>query len=167
MFRTILAAALTAAFALPTLTAPAIAHEQGYAHSHVRDGNGRAAVAVIGGLAALYLLKRQADKRDDRREERRAAPLRRDRDGRPVWTGRDRRDDRQVRVLPANCYRTFDTRRGPVRGYGARCMQRTVARPGSLPPQCITQIRTDRGTRNLYDARCMRRAGWTSRTARR
>ncbi|WP_179381093.1 hypothetical protein [Jannaschia marina] len=144
MFRTLLAALLSVSLALPVLTAPAAAHQTGYAHRHDRDNNGRA-IAIIGGLAALYLLKRHADRREEKRDDRRA----------------------RQKVLPDRCFRTFDTRRGVVRGYGARCMQRHVARPGSLPPQCIRQVRTDRGTRNLYTPRCMRRAGWTSRAARR
>ncbi|MEM7643333.1 MAG: hypothetical protein AAF366_12480 [Pseudomonadota bacterium] len=75
---------------------------------------------------------------------------------------------RDVRILPDSCYREFDTRRGVVAGYGARCMQNRVARPGILPPQCIRQVRTDRdGTRNLYGPRCLRQQGWSPRTARR
>ncbi|SDY37575.1 hypothetical protein SAMN05444004_101282 [Jannaschia faecimaris] len=159
MFRTILAATLSAAIALPLTTAPATAHDIGYAHRHDRGSNAGPAIAILGGLAALYLLKRQSDRRDDKRRAA-PAPVRRDDIYRPP-----RRDSR--RVLPDNCFRRLETRRGEVRGYGARCMQRSVARPGSLPPECIRQVRTDRGTRNLYTARCMRRAGWTSRTARR
>ena len=72
-----------------------------------------------------------------------------------------------MKILPERCFRSFETRRGTVRGYGARCMQNAVARPGLLPPQCIEQIRTVRGPRNLYRARCLRRDGWAPRTARR
>lgn len=151
MFRPLIAAIFSAALALPTLSSPVVAHEAGYAHRHEGRNNAGPAIAIIGGLTALYLLKRHADRRDDRRDDRRTQP---DRGHRNL-------------VLPANCYQTFDTRRGQIRGYGARCMQRSVARPGNLPPQCITQVRTNRGTRNLYTARCMRRAGWTSRAARR
>lgn len=75
--------------------------------------------------------------------------------------------DRHVRIIPEQCYREFDTRRGVVAGYGARCLQNRVARPGILPPQCIRQIRTDRGIRNLYGPRCLRQQGWSPRTARR
>lgn len=163
MLRTILAATLSAALALPVLTAPASAHETGYGHRHDRGSNAAPAIAVIGGLTALYLLKRHSDRRDDRRAApvRRAAPLHRN------DTFRAPRHQQNARVLPDRCYRAFNTRRGQIGGYGARCLQRTVARPGSLPPQCITQVRTDRGLRNLYTARCLRRAGWTSRAATR
>lgn len=147
MFRSLFAAVLSAALALPALTAPAVAHETTYAHRHERSNNGAGtAAAVLGGLTALYLLKRHSDRRDDKR--------------------RTTEPRRVSKVLPDRCFRRFETRRGSVRGYGARCLQRSVDRPRLLPAQCVRQVRTDRGVRNLYGPRCLRRAGWTSRLAR-
>ncbi|MEM7490923.1 MAG: hypothetical protein AAF390_17545 [Pseudomonadota bacterium] len=178
MFRSILAATLSLALALPAATTPARA-----------DVDAEDVAKVLGGLAALYVLSRTLDNRTTRRNERVVAPVRRAPIyGQPTYTQpirrapvhsarpilrqdrHHRRDDRfhrDVRLLPDQCYREVDTRRGIVAGYGARCMQNRVARPGLLPPGCIVQVRTDRGTRNLYEPRCLRQAGWSPRTARR
>lgn len=147
MFRSLLAAVLSATLALPALTVPAAAHQTNYAHRHERGNGAGTAAAVLGGLTALYLLKRHSDRRDDKQ---RTTPQPR----------------RMANVLPDRCFRQFETRRGAVRGYGARCLHRSVANPHLLPPTCINQVRTTRGTRNLYRARCLRQQGWTARSAR-
>tara|TARA_R110002033_G_scaffold49904_1_gene96788 strand:- start:1897 stop:2400 length:504 start_codon:yes stop_codon:yes gene_type:complete len=166
------------------IAVPAAADQRSYAHNHDNQ-NRNVAIGVVGGLAALLLLKRAADRREEKEAARRAATVRRDNRnerndrvllGRDHDRDRDRdhhddndrgRNQRNAKILPESCYRTFRTDRGTVSGYGARCMQNAVARPAILPPQCIRQVRTDRGARNLYTARCMSRDGWTSRTARR
>ncbi|WP_298437492.1 hypothetical protein [uncultured Jannaschia sp.] len=175
MIRILTAAILSAAIALPATTAPARADAEDVAK-------------VLGGLAALYILKEAVE----RNRERRAAPVARAPVHQPEYyshrhsglgahshrTGTDhtrahphrdrpRQDRRNVRVLPEQCYVTLRTDRGLVSGYGARCMQNAVARPGALPPQCIRQLRTDRGPRNIYGPRCLARDGWSPRTARR
>ncbi|MCK0168563.1 hypothetical protein MWU52_13440 [Jannaschia sp. S6380] len=134
---------------------------------------------VIGGLIALYALKEALDHRRESRaapvQRRQAAPIR----PRDVAPARPRqnptsprpqqrpyplpRDD--VRLLPDSCHVTHRTAWGRVAGYGARCMQNAVARPGLLPPECIRRVETDRGRRNIYDPGCMRTAGWSPRTA--
>ena len=184
MFRPLLAALMSAALALSVATGPAGAHETGFDHRHDRSGDARAAIAVLGGLAALYLIKERSDRKEEEKREKAAEKeARKDRDDRlrgherpghrgrgPGWGDDDRRlrwDDAYDRVLPDDCYRSWSTREGLVSGYGARCLQQSVPDPAMLPPDCISQIRTDGGIRNLYADRCLRRAGWTSRTARR
>ncbi|MEM8824012.1 MAG: hypothetical protein AAGF30_10420 [Pseudomonadota bacterium] len=165
MFRSFLAATLSVALALPAVTAPA------HANPDAED-----IAKVLGGLAALYVLSRALENRNVQ-NNRVIAPVRRA----PVYTAPTRhrdlnrgrihhprdRFDRNVRIIPDSCYREVDTRRGVVAGYGARCMQNRVARPGILPPQCIRQVQTVRGPRNLYSPRCLRQQGWSPRTARR
>ncbi|SFJ67916.1 hypothetical protein [Jannaschia pohangensis] len=153
MFRNLLAATLSLALALPMTTAPA--------HADNRD-----IAKVLGGLAALYILKEALDRDRDRGARvvqptppRYVAPR-----PHPPRRTPPRRD---VRLLPEQCYITVPTDRGRYTGYGARCMQNAVARPGLLPPNCIRQVRAHRGPRNLYDPRCMALEGWSVRTARR
>ncbi|QBY01819.1 hypothetical protein E2K80_14700 [Rhodophyticola sp. CCM32] len=104
------------------------------------------AAAVIAGIIALYAIGRAVDRRNDRRDERAAVV--------------PPRPHHNARVAPARCFRELNTRNGQVRGYGARCMQNHVRRPGLLPPQCIRQVQTHRGNRNLYRGRCLVRNGW-------
>lgn len=176
MFRSILAATLSIGLALPAAT-PAQA------------GDAEDVAKIVGGIAALYILSQALENRNDR-NVRRVAPVQRaqtysphvrlreperflhqrERRGIITSTRPHQRPDRfrhDVRLIPDQCYREIDTRRGVVAGYSARCMQNRVARPGILPSQCISQVRTDRGIRNLYGPRCLRQQGWSPRTARR
>lgn len=177
MTRPLLAAILSVALALPATVTPAAA-------------DARDVAKVLGGLAAIYLLKEAID-RNRERDRARAEAANRARVHQPRHythshgrsgththrlgidhtrahpRPRPQGDRRDVKLLPDRCFRRFETPRGSIDGYGARCMQNAVARPGLLPPQCIEQVRTDRGPRNLYSARCLRRDGWAPRTARR
>ena len=74
---------------------------------------------------------------------------------------------RRVRnVLPAQCLRSFETRNGTRRGYGARCLNRN-ARWLDLPRRCEREVRTRRGWRTFYGARCLRREGFVTAGGRR
>lgn len=172
MYRHLIAALLSAALALSA--APATADPKRTRN----DNNAALALGIAGGIAALIVLKRQADKREAKRDEARrkaeakaarkrhaAAEVRRERVVRTPPAAI--RAPHNARLIPEECYRTHRTFDGLVSGYGARCMQNRVARPGLLPPDCIRRLDTDRGPRNLYAPRCLRRDGWTSRTARR
>lgn len=159
LVRPILAAILSLALAFPAVTTPARADSRDVAR-------------IVGGLAALYILKEAIERnreRDQERDRGRAVTVTRGNNGYghelPRRHGRPGFQD--TRILPDQCYDTVRTNRGTAAGYRARCMQNAVARPGQLPPQCIVQVRTDRGPRNLYEARCLRSQGWTSRAARR
>ncbi|GIT91496.1 hypothetical protein JANAI62_19530 [Jannaschia pagri] len=169
MFRQLSAAILSIALALPMTTAPARADAEDVAK-------------VLGGLAALYVLKEAIDRRNDRRDHSATRNQthrpgvhhhHRHRDG--TWHrhsgGNARhshdharhtppRHNNRVNRVPDRCARYLNTNRGQVLAYGARCMQRHVARPGSLPPQCIRRVNTDRGLRTVYGRGCLRREGW-------
>lgn len=68
-------------------------------------------------------------------------------------------------VLPAKCFRSYDTRRGTYRGFGKRCLNQSYRFVSSLPQRCLFTFRTAKGRANGYEARCLRNAGY--RLARR
>lgn len=69
---------------------------------------------------------------------------------------------RKVRrkLLPQHCLRSFDTRRGTVRMFPRRCLERSYSFVHRLPGHCATQIRTHRGHRIGWEARCLRQSGY-------
>ncbi len=67
---------------------------------------------------------------------------------------------RYGKLLPQNCLRTFDTRHGPMRGFGARCLDRHYGRTASLPNTCAVRVFTRNGRGTGYEARCLRRHGY-------
>lgn len=69
-----------------------------------------------------------------------------------------RRVDRKL--LPQNCFRSFETRRGQVHMFGRRCLERNFRYVNRLPQNCAQRVRTDRGVRAGFDARCLRRNGY-------
>lgn len=62
--------------------------------------------------------------------------------------------------LPSQCFRRFQTRRGQVKMFVRRCLERNYRAVNRLPQYCAQRIRTDRGVRAGFDARCLRRAGY-------
>ncbi len=124
-----------------TLALSGVAATPGTARADSED-----AAAIIAGIIALYAIGRAVERRNDRRDHR------------PAVTPQPPRQ--HDLVAPARCFREFQTTGGYVRGYGARCMQNNVRRPGLLPPDCIRRVQTNRGTRNLYGGRCLARNGW-------
>ncbi|MGC1496224.1 MAG: hypothetical protein WA790_10470 [Sulfitobacter sp.] len=70
---------------------------------------------------------------------------------------------RQVRnnkLLPSQCFRSFDTRRGTVRMFGNRCLQNNYRHANRLPQHCKVRVNTYNGKRTGYQARCLRDAGY-------
>ncbi|UWQ18273.1 hypothetical protein [Jannaschia sp. M317] len=171
----ILAAVLSLALALPLTTTPANA-----------ELSGREAAQLLGGLASIYILKEALDDRRDRRQvqhaPRRTDPLHRHRDGTRHSHGgpashrhdrgydrgqaHDRGQRRLHRTVPDTCLARFETRNGPIRAFGQRCLSRHTIQPHTLPAQCLREVRTDRGWRKIYRPRCLNRHGWTIRAAR-
>jgi hypothetical protein len=64
------------------------------------------------------------------------------------------------KLLPQNCFRSYDTRRGQVLMFGSRCLQNNYRHANRLPQHCAQTIRTFDGKRRGYDARCLRGAGY-------
>jgi hypothetical protein len=69
---------------------------------------------------------------------------------------------RNWRVLPAECLRSIDTRRGnSVRMFTQRCLTNNYNFTNRLPQECHVRVRTENGQRRQgYRARCMRNAGF-------
>lgn len=63
-------------------------------------------------------------------------------------------------LLPGQCFRTFETRRGSYRGFGQRCLRNNFRHAHTLPNRCLLSLRTRNGHRNAYEARCLRNAGY-------
>lgn len=71
---------------------------------------------------------------------------------------RARRDNK---LLPKQCFQSFDTRRGSVLMFGRRCLERNYRHANRLPQHCVQKVRTFQGNRVGYDARCLRGAGYS------
>ncbi len=67
---------------------------------------------------------------------------------------------RNSKLLPSQCFRSFDTRHGTVQMFGNRCLQNNFRHANSLPQHCRVQVRTYQGDRSGYDARCLRDQGY-------
>lgn len=98
--------------------------------------------AVIG-LLGLFLLGAAIAKSNDKDDD--ARPERRD----PRW-----------RLLPARCLTRVNTRHGPVRMFGKRCMNRHYDHVNRLPQRCEISVRGPRNMRHGYTPRCLRHAGF-------
>ncbi|QFT58478.1 hypothetical protein FIU94_06520 [Sulfitobacter sp. THAF37] len=64
------------------------------------------------------------------------------------------------KLLPKQCFQSFDTRRGKVRMFGEHCLQRNFRHVNSLPRNCQYKFGTPNGLRTGYEARCLRDAGY-------
>lgn len=111
-------------------------------------------LAIIGGIA--HAIDNDNDAPDVSR-----------RDTRPRRFDDRRRIHRDTRrVLPSNCLRSFETRRGTRWGFGARCLNRSDTHVGNLPQRCERRGETRRGRdRTFYGERCLANHGF--RAARR
>ncbi len=68
------------------------------------------------------------------------------------------------KALPGYCLKHFETRRGHVRMFGARCLKRNYRFAHKLPEHCKIKIKTwrhgERVKRVGYQARCLRHKGY-------
>jgi hypothetical protein len=69
-----------------------------------------------------------------------------------------RRVDRKL--LPGECFRSYETYDGRVRMFGRRCLQENYRFAHRLPKYCMTDIATNDGRRRGYEARCLRAEGY-------
>ena len=63
-------------------------------------------------------------------------------------------------TLPAQCVQTVDTRFGPLRMVGERCLERNYRFAADLPARCEVRVYSDRGPRSGYDPLCLREQGY-------
>lgn len=152
MTKKFMATVLAASIAMSAISAvPAMA----------KPSNG---VRVLQGLAALYIISRVVK---DNKTHRQPEATSRGRNRHTTQTpSRSRnhwdkpaRPQRHSLNLPNRCLKTFYTRQGETRAYGAHCVNKQAPRL-SLPQQCKRRISTDRGRRNVYGPNCLRQHGY-------
>jgi hypothetical protein len=64
------------------------------------------------------------------------------------------------KLLPRECLRSFDTRRGKVRMFPNLCLTRNYAQAHRLPQKCFYVFNTRKGERRGYEAQCLRERGF-------
>ena len=67
---------------------------------------------------------------------------------------------RNNKLLPKQCFRSYDTRKGTVRMFGRRCLENNFRHANRLPQHCKVRIKTHAGKRTGFQARCLRDAGY-------
>lgn len=67
---------------------------------------------------------------------------------------------RNNKLLPKQCFRSYDTRRGTVHMFGRKCLNNNFRHVNSLPQHCKVRVNTFNGNRTGYQARCLRDAGY-------
>lgn len=107
--------------------------------------------ALAGILTLLFLGAAIHNSRDNDR----AVPA-------PAPAPRPQANNNRWRVLPANCLRRIETRRGEtVRLFTQRCLQNNYSHMNRLPQACHVRVRTAEGQRRQgFRARCLRNAGF-------
>ena len=131
------------------------------APARANDDDVAKALAAILGLAIVG--KVIIDSRDDKRKKAKQVQPRRHVD--PYVHPRPRPDRVNRKLLPQQCFRSFEVRNGYMRGFGRRCLNRHFDYAHQLPGRCYREVWTDRGRRGVYGARCLRERGY--RLARR
>jgi hypothetical protein len=163
MYRRFIATVAAASIAITAIgTAPARADDRDVAR----------ALAAILGVAVVGKIIHD-NKKDKRREVTRHQPA-------PVYQAPRQRTHKQVhrqrshnvqprplprhvrnnKLLPKQCFHSFETRRGNVRMFGNRCLQNNFRHANSLPQHCKVRVKTYDGRRTGYQARCLRDAGY-------
>lgn len=66
-----------------------------------------------------------------------------------------------AKLLPQQCFRSFDGEEGKVMMFGERCLEDNFAHVERLPAYCHKRVSTRDGARYGYDARCLRDSGYS------
>lgn len=64
------------------------------------------------------------------------------------------------KLLPQQCFRSFNSRNGKVRMFGRRCLEQNYRFVDRLPQNCVQRVRTRDGKRVGYGARCLQQNGY-------
>lgn len=91
----------------------------------------------------------------DPRPQPRTSPEREVREVRPLPERVDRK------LLPQQCFRSFDGTEGKVMMFGEPCLEENYAHVERLPAYCHKRVSTQAGARYGYDARCLRDSGYS------
>lgn len=142
-----------------------------------RDDDIARALAAVLGVAILGKIIHESKKDDKGHVTRRYDPKPEYRPHKPRRVERDtyrvqprdlprrvqrnthRRVDRKL--LPGQCLRSFESRRGGrVVMMGRKCLENNYRFAHRLPQKCAQRVRTHNGKRSGYDARCLRLNGY-------
>jgi hypothetical protein len=150
--RTLTAAGLALSLAIGTVGASA---------TPARANNDEA-VAIIGGIIALYALGQalQNDNRSTTVTRNYGHQPQGSYGHRPQGNYGHQPQRPQQLVAPARCFIEGSDRNGYFRGYVRRCMQNNVRRADLLPQNCLRRVQTQRGERLIYAGRCLAQNGW-------
>lgn len=169
MYRKFIATVTAASIALTALgSAPAVAGEQ---------DNARLIAAILGlaAVGAIVHKNKSRDKKEVRHHE--PAPVYTPpQDHRPKHVQRYHTPPRYTqptprplpqrahranrKLLPKQCFRTYDTNRGRVAMFANRCLKRNFEFAHRLPRNCMYIFDTPQGDRRGFDARCLRDRGY-------
>lgn len=125
------------------------------------DGNDVA--RALAGIAALALIAKAIDDRNDRKAARQQHQYRHQPlppHHQPRLQPRPLPPQAARPGLPEHCLQVADTVNGPIRVFSARCLQRNYSQADRLPRSCAQEVWTDRGYRWAYGAACLRQQGY-------
>ena len=97
-------------------------------------------------------LRPYVDRRPQPRRTARTSPKR---EVRPLPERVDRK------LLPQQCFRSFNGEDGKVMMFGEPCLEKNYAQVDRLPNYCAKRVKTADGARYGYDARCLRDSGYS------
>lgn len=168
MYRKFITTIAAASIALTALGSQAV-------HAGERDNANAQAIAAILGIAALGAIihNNKKDKKRDNQVHHRPAPIHspdynRYQNPKPTYSPpryyqpkpRPLPQRANRKLLPKQCFRSFETHRGKVRIFGKRCLKKHFHHVNRLPRQCEYIFNTSRGDRRGYEARCLRDRGY-------
>lgn len=143
----------------------------GAAPAHAGDRDTVRTLAAILGVAVVGKIIHDNNKK--KRSQHQAAPVyqhprahqprvNQPRHNPPRYTPQPRHQPRHVnrKLLPQQCFRSFETRKGKVLMFGDQCLRRNFAGAKRLPQRCHYKFGTPDGLRAGYEARCLRDAGY-------
>jgi hypothetical protein len=65
------------------------------------------------------------------------------------------------KLLPQQCFRSFDGEDGKVMMFAEPCLEKNYTHVDKLPKYCAKRVKTAEGARYGYDARCLRDTGYS------
>ncbi|MGB7242433.1 MAG: hypothetical protein WBC93_10145 [Sulfitobacter sp.] len=125
------------------------------------DDLAKALAAIVGVAIIGSAINNRKHRKEDAQRARQAAPVQR-RYVDPGYRVQPRPLPRRVarKLLPGQCLRTFNTRRGTLSVFGERCLQNNYRHVNRLPSNCYRTVRTRNGQRRGYEAQCLRSSGY-------
>ncbi len=153
-----------------TILAAVLAVAQGAAPAKAADAE--KVLGVLLGIGAIYAIGKAIEQNQAQARE----PVRRDvvperirphavpepvrRYAPPESARPNHRWSEKRRTLPEECLYRFETRDGPLVGFGRNCLEHTLHRADRLPENCAIRTHIGNKRRTIYSARCLRHEGW-------